>query len=388
MRSAKLEKLLLAVGKSAIIFWQSHAIALGVGIIAIYFVGIVLVSWIIPGANWDMVAYVAAALDYNQLSATELHSKAWEAVRGRVSDGEFLVLTSDRPYRIVQFESPSAFVTMLGFYKVKVLYVAIASWLTGIMQPVDALRLISTLSAALIGMVVFVWSFQRKFTAWAPVIVAFFILSDFGNVARHVAPDLLAAFFLIYAAFAYLKRQDTLCAVSLILAFLTRPDHLAFIAVLAMVASQAGEGSRRLLIAFLGCFVSYFAITSYAGHPGWWTQLWFTQIEYVPNLEGFDPEFSVFVYGKIVIQALVRSMIDETWLAVFVLQCIVIAFLFSNIPGFEKRQIVLIFSIIVSTAAKFAIAPMHETRFYVAYLIIFGLVIVEIAARCCKSPCT
>jgi len=362
-------------------FWQSHALLLGVGILAIYFAGIALVSWLVPGVNWDMVAYVAASIDRPQMNDVELHHQAWAAVRDRVSQGEFLVLTSDRPYRIAQFENPSAFASMLGFYKVKVLYVAVASWLSQFFQPVDALRLVTAASVVLTGVTVLVWSIERRTAVWAPVIVALFILSGFGTVARQVVPDIMAAMFLVAAAYAFLARRDLVAALALVLAFLTRPDHLVFVSVLAITALLYGESARRLLFAMLICLVSYFAVTASTGHPGWWIQLWLTQVEYVPTLDGFNPDFSLLIYGRILVQALARSLVDENWLAMILLQCIAWGWLVHRALPLDSRQSILVTSIIASTALKFPIAPMHETRFYLAYLLIFGLVLIEVAAQ-------
>lgn len=171
-----------------------------------------------PSVNWDMVAYVAAALDNGAQSAAELHKVAWEAVRERVSDGEFLVLTADRPYRVRQYADAQAFATMLGFYEAKFLYVEVASCLSRWMQPVDGLQLISVVSAAALGAVIAFWALKEKFLAQAPFILALLVFSGFSHTAFLVVPDPFASVFLVLAAWLYLRSLDLACAVMLVLA--------------------------------------------------------------------------------------------------------------------------------------------------------------------------
>lgn len=361
--------------------WCAHGALLGLGLLSLYIVTVSAVAGVYPRANWDMVAYVASALDDGSRTATELHRAAWDAVRDRVSEGELAVLTSDRPYRVRQYADPNAFATMLGFYEVKFLYVRLASFLSRFMHPVDALHLISATSALAVGFLVLAWAWDRKFVAYAPFVLSLLVLSGYGEVAREAVPDLFASVFVVLAAWAYLRRFDLVCAVALLGAFLARPDHLAFIGVLAVVALMARQGAIVLLAVLVVALAAYFPLTRLAGHPGWWVQMWFTNVEYVPTLEGFSPPFSLLVYLGMLVRVVVRSLVEESWLAVLLLECIALGALVLRRARMEERETVLLLALLATVAAKFIVAPFHETRFHMAYLIVFGMTLLGVWAR-------
>jgi hypothetical protein len=355
--------------------------AFGAACLIIYILAVTLVSWVAPAANWDLIAYTATAIEHRVPDAEALHRDAYAVVRERVSEGEFLVLTGDRPYRVAQYQDANAFASMLGFYRVKFLFVELASWMSGFMHPVDALRLISTLSCAAIGAVVVAWSARRGLLAYGPLVAALLVLSDLGAAARQVTPDLFAGLFVIVGLLAYLRRLDVFAALALFAATLTRPDHLPLIGCMLLAAIFIRRGVVPLAVAAVAGGVATIWISQASGHPGWWVHMWFNFVEGVPTLEGFDPAFSLVTYATIVVEVLVRSVVDENWLAVsVVLIGLAIALLRSGWRP-EARTGAVLAALLLCEIGKLVVTPFDETRFHFAYLAVAGLLLIDAVAK-------
>lgn len=353
----------------------------GALILVLFTATVCAVALVFPTANWDMIAYVAGVLEGTGTPAAQLHAQTFEAVRQNTSPGEFLVLTADRPYRIAQFADADAFASMLGFYRVKLLYIEIAQILAPWFGPVGALRVISAMSVIAVGTIVLLWLTDQKCLAVAPLAVIALILTGFGDVARQATPDLFSGLFVLAGILLYVRGQDLAGGVALLLAILIRPDHLALVGVLMVVSIAIRPVSKGAIGAFLLGLLAYVAISRAADHPGWWIQFWFTNVEYVPTLEGFDPPFSLVAYAKAFVQTIVRSIVEEKWLAVLALLVFIAAVLLRRNFDFTRRESVALSAILVTIPAKFVILPLYPDRFYFAYLIAFGLILVTIYGR-------
>ncbi|MET1416377.1 hypothetical protein ABVF61_29165 [Roseibium sp. HPY-6] len=347
---------------------------LGAGILALFVLMTAAVIHIFPVSNWDMLAYTAAIIEPETDNIGTLHAQTYALVRENISDGEYTTLTEDRPYRIHQAKDADAFHTMLGFYRLKVLYVETARLLAPFTGPVEALRLISILSVVAVGGVLLAWMGRTGTLVYGPVVVAMLMLSSFGYAAQLISPDLYATFFLLLAALFYVERLDIPAALCLIGAFLVRPDHLAFIGVFFVFAAIYGPGRWSITGCFAACLAIYLWLTRGSDHPGWWIHMWFTHIEYVPTLEGFDPPFSVGTYVEMLLRSTVRALMGFTWIAVLFALAMFFARCIS--PGkMDQRSLVLLYAVFTSICAKYLVFPHYETRFYLPYLLIMGMIL-------------
>ena len=109
--------------------------------------------------------------------------------------------------------------------------------------------------------------------------------------------------------------------------------------------------------------------------------MWFTHVEYVPTLDGFAPEFSIWVYVKILVQSLVRSLVEDGWLAIFGLELFALVALLRNNYRFTLREGVAVAALILTIMVKFLVFPLHEARFQFAYLLPVGLILLAVYAR-------
>jgi hypothetical protein len=291
------------------------------------------------------------------------------------------VLTADRDYRVRQYADPDAFATMLGFYRVKWLYIEAIRWLSGFTDSLSAIRIISAFSAASIALMSIVWLWSRRALHLAPLALAALIFTDLGELGRVGTPDAFSAMFFVAGMFAFANRREALTAVLLFLAFLARPDHLAYLGVLFVVSIFLRSFSWGALAAFAASAIAYVPITHAADHPGWWVQMWFTHVEYVGTLEGFDPPVSLVAYLKMVVRVLVRSVIEESWLAVlFVAVAAWWQMVLHNVP-LTRRDSTLLVATVLAIAAKFVVFPLHQDRFYAAYLVVFCLTLISALAN-------
>jgi hypothetical protein len=346
---------------------------IGAGVLALLVITTAAVVHVFPVSNWDMIAYTASILEPEISDPVELHDRSYELLEKNVSPGEFLTLTQDREYRIRQYEDPRAFGTMLGFYRLKVLYIETAKLLTPFVDPVQALRLISIGSALAVGAVLMLWLARNGALMYGPVVAGLLVLSSFGDSAALISPDLYASVFLLLAAYLYLERQDIGAALSLIVAFFIRPDHLAFIGVFFVFAWIYGPGRWVMTACFAICLAGYVWLTSGSDHPGWWIHLWFTHVEYVPTLEGFHPPFSVPIYLKMLVRSTVRSIMHENWLALLFAQVLFFAKVIDSAQLGERTK-VLLYGMFASICAKYLVFPHFETRFYFPYLMAMAMI--------------
>ncbi len=353
----------------------------GVLFLAVYTVMVCAVAVVFPDANWDMIAYVASVLEGPGTAVQQVHAQAYELVRQSIGDGAFLVLTADRPYRIEQYANADAFASMLGFYRVKLLYVEVAQWLAPWFGPVGALRTISAVSVIAVGAITLLWLIDQKSLAVAPLALILLILTGFGDVARLATPDLFSAAFVIAGVLLYVRGHDIPGGLFLLLAVLVRPDHLALVGIMMVASVVIRPVAKGAIGAFVLGLIAYVMISRTADHPGWWVQFWFTNIEYVPTLEGFDPPFSLTAYGKATVQALVRALVEERWPAVLALMIFLGALMLRRDFDFTRRESVALTTVLLTIPAKFLILPLYPDRFYFAYLLVFGLILVAVYGR-------
>lgn len=350
--------------------WLARQVAswstlIGLAIMTALTVTIAAVGYFVPINNWDMFAYLASAHQANGVTdPAALHAYAYETVRQNVPAGDWIVLTQDREYRIRQFEDADAFYTMLGFYKVKLLYVQALAFLSHYMDGYQAIRVLCVVPTVLIGALATLWLGRERALHLAPLAVALFLAAMFGDIAREGTPDALAAFLFVAGIWAFIAKREAWVAVLLFLGFLARPDHIAYTGVLMFVAFMLRAPSWGATVAFFVSLAAYVPLTKMGGHPGWWIHFYFTNVEFVPTLAGFDPDFSIVTYLKSQMRVVVRSLVEETWLVVMIIgvfgwwQLVLRGFVFA------KRETVILLATVLAMGAKMVIFPLNETRFW------------------------
>jgi hypothetical protein len=195
------------------------------------------------------------------------------------------------------------------------------------------------------------------------------IVAGFSDAARMGTPDLLASVAMLGGAFACMRKREAAAALLLFLAYLVRPDNLAFLGVFAVLLLAFRQWSWGALSAFVAAFATYIPIAHWAGHPGWWPHLYFSSVQQQMTMDNFHPAFSLVLYLKAFANAAVRSVTQETWVGVSVLA--LGAWYVCDRAGFRlgRRAGLLFAALVFGTLAKFVVFPIHDTRIYLPALI-------------------
>jgi len=273
------------------------------------------------------------------------------------------------------------FHSQLVMYRVKFVYAELLSAASRVMSPVAAMQAIQVFSVLAFGAVTLLWLGRQRLTALAPLVAGILMALEFGAAARANSPDLLCAAVMLGALLAYVERREVLTAVLLTLAVAIRPDNVVFAGVFFVLAAAFRVRSMGVVAGFAASAIVYFAVSRWAGHPGWWPHLYFSSVEQQLNMDGFDPAFSAAAYAKAFVNAVVRAIGFNTWVGVAVLS--LGGWFVAARAGFDldRRAGVLFAALVLAVLAKFAVFPIHDTRIYLPNLLPpFLLIAVPLAA--------
>lgn len=350
--------------------WARHAHWLGPTLIAGFLACVMLIGWLRPDRNWDMIAYIAAAWQDSYPNAADLHANVFETLRTSVDPVEFEALTTGDAWRVRQATDPLAFVSMIGMYDVKWLYVELMRFVMPFSGPVRAGLVINTFAAALFGAILVWWLAAKRMLNAAPLVVAVLILLGLPSMAIAKTPDMLTTA-LVLSGFLLLERDRQIAAMTaLVASVLVRPDSAAAVGLVMAAAwywrdRMAGAAAIGFSIAIL----AYVFASKSGSHPGWWPHLWFSAYHMQETMQGFMPDFSFRVYLAAFAWNIVRSIFENTWLAAYALLGIGWGILHARGFRLSTRTSMLLAAALAAIAAKFAIFPLHDGRTYLPLLI-------------------
>ncbi len=87
-------------------------------------VGTAAYALVRPDYNWDMVAYIATALEDRIEDPETLHAQTWAAIEPGAREVQLYHLQASNPYNLHQWENPVDFQSQLSMYRVKIAYIA------------------------------------------------------------------------------------------------------------------------------------------------------------------------------------------------------------------------------------------------------------------------
>jgi hypothetical protein len=239
-----------------------------------------LVAASISGAhwNWDLVPYVALALESRFSDPAVLHAETFEEIRRVVAPARFAALTTGAYFGDI-FRDPEALQKQLPFYRVKPAYVALLRILASAgLSPVTATLMVSIAGCVSVAMIVLLW-LRRYFAAKAagPLTVILLLLIGLPTVARISSPDALSGFTLLVALYA-LCEHGALRAASLaiLLSVAIRSDNVInglSLAALLVALDRGGDWHRsaRHAVTALGVVLVYEWNVRSAGAYPWET---------------------------------------------------------------------------------------------------------------------
>jgi hypothetical protein len=174
---------------------------------------------------------------------------------------------------------------------------------------------------------------------------------------------------LLAGLYAHVRGREAATALLLLLAVMVRTDNVIFVGVFTVLVLVFRQMSWGVIAAAVTSFVAYFAISRWAGHPGWWPHLYFSSIEQQVNMDGFAPAFSAAAYARAFVNAVVRSLTFNTWVGVAVLA--LAGWYATDRAGFrlDRKSGILFAALVLAVLAKFVVFPIHDNRIYFPNLI-------------------
>ena len=208
--------------------------------------GILLFSAFRPFHNWDLIPYIACALEWEGVE--DVHAETYRIIGTELPDPTFSVLTAGE-YRERCYRDSAFFVDRLPFYRVKPLYIGMVR--LGRMWGLPwtfAVRLPSLIALLAIGLLLWTW-FRSFLPPLHRVLVTSLSLAIFPvtELARLSTPDGLAVFFLLLCFYLIERkhRPSPLLFLSLFLAVIARVDYALYVLVILTSLRFLSHSDRR-----------------------------------------------------------------------------------------------------------------------------------------------
>lgn len=342
--------------------------ALGILVVAAYAV-------VRPDYNWDMVAYVATAIEDDYPAAEDLHRETWSRIEAGASERQLSHLKFSSPYNLNQWEKPEDFKSQLSMYRVKVAYVAALKALEPVIGVVKATFLLSILPSVLFGTLVLWWLWREKALQAAFLVLPVLMVADYLPLSTVVTPDMLVSFVSLVAIYALWRGHDWLAAVLLVLSVTIRPDNLVLLIAAAMTAVLFGWRKAPMLLALAAGFAVAIYVSKAGHHPGWWPHFYFSNVQIQNSMADFNPPFTVQAFAKGYARGLIVSFQHNDWIWLLAMLSLGWALLTKAGKINHPRVHALAFMLFIATLGKFASFPLPDDRFYFVFIAGFALVL-------------
>jgi hypothetical protein len=351
---------------------------LGAAFFTVVCVVIALYALAKPDYNWDMVAYVATALEDRYQDPAELHAATWSEIEKGARPAQLYEIQYGNPYNKHQWENPVDFQSQLSMYRVKVGYV----WAIRALEPIFGVALasilLSVIPSLLVGGVLLYWLWREDALQGGFILAPLLMLADQAQMTSAVVPDMLLSLVSIAALYAFMRGRDTLACVLLFLSVFVRPDNLILIFAMLVTAVVFGWRILPWLLTFVASFLGCLLISKYGHHPGWWAHFYFSCVQIQNSMIGFHPDFSLATMLKGYVRGVVVALINSDWPAILGLFAAGWALLNRYGKPITNRQNGLIFALMIGTLGKFASFPLPDDRFYHVFILGMAILLVTI----------
>jgi hypothetical protein len=355
----------------ALALWQRIAPVFGPLMIVAFLAAILGYEALRPHFNWDMIAFLASALNDSTPDFSAVHATVYDTLRLVVPASEFRALTEGDAYRLRQFTDPAALQSMLAMYEVKWLYVTLLALAIPVFGMAGAGFAINVASAVLLAVSLWAWMSRHRLQMFAPVIIAVFIAMGGPEMVRGTGADMLTLALMTSGLMMWDRGRHFGAMLPLTLAVLARPDSAIFIGgfcVLLAVMRDAQALKGGLLMAL--ATGAYMFATSASHHIGWWPHFWFSTYHIQDTLAGFEPVFSLRVYLTAIAFNLARSITESGWLAWTAVAGMI------SMRGLARGahlsqvhpRLLLLTAAVIATLGKFMLFPLPDDRLYMPLL--------------------
>jgi hypothetical protein len=328
--------------------------------------------------DWDQLPYAACILKLSNLDSKQAHDSvyhlAFNTYYSGELGGEYNEMIHKNLYRQTSFNDVVSFNQQLAFYQVKPLYIWLGFCFTRLgFDPIQALQWVNFLSFIIIGLILTRLILNSFSTI--PALLIFITATTYNgylDMVKELTPDMLSFFFISCISIAFLKSYNNKIIFGLsILAILTRPDNLIFcIVIQACVIIQNLKSNTPIYLNLIFSFIfliTYGLVNYFTQAYSWNVLFHHAFIELISYPENIHPHFSSLDYFKIVLKGL-----DNILPLVALLGFLIV--IFKDLMRFKLLFIGLVLTIIL----KFVLFPSISERFYLVYIYIIFIVLIQI----------
>lgn len=321
-----------------------------------------------PDYNWDMVAYIATALEDRHADPADLHAETWKRITEGASEDQLYHLQYSNPYNRHQWENPADFQSQLSMYRVKIVYTAMLRAVEPFTGLAMASILLSVVPALAFGALSLYWLGREKALQAAVVLAPILLIADYGHMTTAVVPDMLVSVVSLLALYLLARGRDVAACVTLVGSVFIRPDNIILVFALLLTAVAFGWRVLPFLAAFVASLAGSMVVAKLGGHPGWWAHFYFSCVEIQNSMTNFHPDFSLAAFIRGYVRGAVIAIMDNDWPAILVLLLAAWALLNRAGRTGSPRANALVFALALGTAGKFASFPLPDDRFYFVFI--------------------
>lgn len=327
-----------------------------------------VVTWLRPGYNWDMVAYVATALENRIDDPVQLHAETWKEIEKGANEGDLRLLRYDQEYKQHQWENPVDFKSQLSMYRVKVAYIGLIRALEPIVGLDKAAILLSILPSLAFGTLCLYWLRREDALQGTLILVPVLGLADYLHMTTLVTPDMLTSLMALAAIYLLMRQRDVAACLVLFASVFVRPDSLILVFAILIAAVVFGWRKTPFVVTFIAAFVAAMAISHYQGHPGWWAHFYFSTVQAQDSMANFNPSFSWAAVAKGYVDGVMLTLTQSTWGELLVLSVAAWGLLRLAGRGGNSRFDGLVFALVIGALGKFVSFPLPDDRVYFPFI--------------------
>jgi hypothetical protein len=332
-----------------------------------------------PSYNWDMLAYMAVAVSYENNNATEVHGKVYQLAKQELPPEKYQQLVdSSNAYKTSIAHNANEFNLQMPFYVVKPLYTGMVYLFHKVgFSLTKSTMMPSVIAYFFIGLLLVHW-IKKYMQSYAALLLSFLImlLSPMLQVAKLSTPDCLSAFFVLWAIyFVVEKKAIAVPFVLLLISIFARLDNAILSVLLFPVLAFTGKLEKKLLMKkqlffLVATVLCYLVVSSGAISYGWNVFYYPSFFTHLNTEHDIHQAFSLVSYLKL---ALTQVMVGLffSWLPIFIfliaLLCIK-ANSSNNKIWCIDQVILLLFLIII--LLRFILQPVIADRFYIPYYLV------------------
>jgi hypothetical protein len=326
--------------------------------------------------NWDMLAYMAVVLSYENNDISNVHQTVYRIAKKEIPPQAFRHLTdTSSSYKKLMTENPAEFRLQIPFYAVKPLYTGICWFFYKAGIPLPKATVLPSL-LAFFGIAVLLFSWIRRyhtasFTACASTLL---MLSPPLLLASQIStPDSLSALLLLAAIFFISeKKQPVVAAILLTVSVFARLDNIlpAIIISLGVYYKESAAlriSLKKYCLFLLVLMVSYLSVSSVLSRGEWGVLYYPSFFRHLNQHYDIHEPFSFAGY-----YGLAKSQMMTGLYYSLIIPYLLLSLLFlynplsKKLSGYTTEQI-LCSTFLLVIIIRFILQPAVADRFYLAY---------------------